>query len=344
MIKNKFIIKYLVTSILVTVFFLAGYFLSLKINTVSIEDVNVFKKRSRSLDRYSIENLGSADFKTGTIEIGQNIDENNSYESKKFVFHFIPEITGNSYKKTSGIINIPKSDESKKWPLVVLIRGYVDQKSYTSGDGSRNIGIYLANRGFLTISPDFLGYGDSDGESGNIFETRFQTYTTTISLIRSIENGILNKYWDGKNIFIWGHSNGGQITLITLEAIQKNYPAVLWAPVTKPFPYSILYYTDESQDKGKLIRTELSKFEKTYDVEKYSLTNYIDRIKSPIQLHQGTADDAVPVSWSDTIVAKMKSVNIDVEYIKHIGADHNIQPDWENAAKQSIDFYTRRLL
>lgn len=344
MFKNKLIIRYLEISVLVTLFFLAGYFLSLKINTISFENINVFKNPVRPLDRYSIENLGSADFKTGTIDIGQILDDNDVYVSKKFVFRFIPEISGNNYKNTSGVINFPKSEISNKWPLVVLIRGYIDQNSYSSGDGSRNIGKYLASRDFLTISPDFLGYGDSDSEAGNIFESRFQTYTTTISLIRSIEKGILNEYWDGKNIFIWGHSNGGQITLVTLEALQNNYPAVLWAPVTKPFPYSVLYYTDESHDRGKLIRTELAKFEKTYDVEKYSLTNYLDRIKSPIQLHQGTNDDAVPLSWSDKFVANMKSVDIDVDYIKHTGADHNMQPDWDNTAQQTIDYFIQRLL
>jgi len=127
--------------------------------------------------------------------------------------------------------------------------------------------------------------------------------------------------------------------LITLEITGGNYPTVLWAPVSKPFPYSVLYYTDESEDRGKLIRSELSKFERLYDVEKYSLTNYLDMINAPLQIHQGTNDDAVPVSWSNTLTSDLKSLNKRVEYIKHTEADHNMNPDWNNTAEQSLKYF-----
>ena len=68
--------------------------------------------------------------------------------------------------------------------------------------GTKKIGEYFANNGYITLAPDFLGYGGSDSESENIFESRFQTYTTVVSLIKSIEKGVLNPYWDGKNILI----------------------------------------------------------------------------------------------------------------------------------------------
>ena len=72
-----------------------------------------------------------------------------------------------------------------------------------------------------------------------------------------------------------------------LSITKENYPTVLWAPVSQPFPYSILYYTNESDDKGKFIRQELSKFESFYDVEKFNFVNYLDQIKADILLIQG---------------------------------------------------------
>ena len=123
------------------------------------------------------------------------------------------------------------------------------------------------------------------------------------------------------------------------EVTGKNYPTALWAPVSKPFPYSILYYTDESDDHGKLIRSELAKFEQNYDVENYSLTNYLDKIVAPIELHQGTNDDAVPTSWSDTLAKRLANV----EYLKHPGADHNLNPAWNQSVSQSLHFYQKFL-
>jgi len=111
---------------------------------------------------------------------------------------------------------------------------------------------------------------------------------------------------------------------------------VLWAPVSKPFPYSILYYTDEAEDRGKALRKKLADFEKDYDVELYSLTNYLDRIKAPIQIHQGTLDEAVPRRWTDELVKR-----IEVDYRVYPGADHNLVGGWSQAVQRSIDFWEK---
>jgi len=146
-----------------------------------------------------------------------------------------------------------------------------------------------------------------------------------------------------KNIFIWGHSNGGQIALYTLEVSEKNIPTVLWAPVSKPFPYSILYYTDEAEDKGKFIRKELAKFEELYDVDKYSITNYFNRINSPLLIIQGASDDAVPEKWSKDMFQKLKKLGKEVEYQTYAGANHNLRPKWDDAAENTLEFFVKNL-
>ena len=204
------------------------------------------------------------------------------------------------------------------------------------------MGEFFAENGYITLAPDFLGYGGSSEESGNIFETRFQTYTTVLTLLKSINQENI-PMWDGKNIFIWAHSNGGQVALTTLEITGADYTTVLWAPVTKPFPYSILYYTDESQDEGKFIRKELANFEKNYDVNKYSLTNYLDKINAPIEYHLGTNDDAIPLSWGDEFVSRMKKLEKEVTYYKHPGADHNMNPLWGDVIFKTLEFFNSKL-
>ena len=282
----------------------------------------IAKIKPRPLEKYSIENLSQSRFKPSEIKI-----------EDEHLFSFIAD-----NKKVTGCIDIP--DGNGPFPVIVMFRGYVDQKEYKTCDGTKRAGEYFAKNGFITIAPDFLGYGGSDPEAGNIFESRFQTYTTALMLLNSVEN--LNN-WDHKNLFIWGHSNGGQIALTVLEITQKEYPTVLWAPVSKPFPYSILYYTDESDDRGKLIRRELAKFEEDYDVEKYSLLNYLDRIKAPIELHQGTYDDAVPVAWSDELAESLLDLDINLDYYKYPGTDHNLNPSWNLAIARSLDFFNKNL-
>lgn len=285
--------------------------------------------KPKPLERYTIENLSKTEVKQIKINIDNDI----------FNFEFDPTLEykkGASLKKVTGLINIPDSSDPK--PIVVLIRGYVDQSIYKTGVGTMRVGEYFKDNGYITIAPDFLGYGGSSVESGNIFETRFQTYTTVLTILKSINKDNFPD-WDGKNIFIWAHSNGGQIALTTLEITGINYPTVLWAPVTEAFPYTILYYTNESDDGGKFIRRELAKFETDYDVDKFSISKYFDRINAPVEYHLGTLDDAIPTEWRDRFIKRMKALDKDITNYNHSGADHNMNPLWSEVIKQTLDFF-----
>ena len=294
--------------------------------------------KPRPLDKYTIENLGKSDIPIGKIEVGDILDKQTAYTSYLFSLDFSPTMNPAETKKVTGQLNLPNGTSS--FPLVIMLRGYVDQERYITGDGTRNAAGFFAENGFITIAPDFLGYAGSDGETGNIFEARFQTYVTVLSLIKTLGQ---IEAWDGKNISIWGHSNGGQIALTILEITGTNYPTTLWAPVSKPFPYSVLYYTDESEDRGKLIRRELAKFEEQYDVELYSLTNYFDRINASLQIHQGMADEAVPIAWSDNLVEQLSNLNLRIDYLKYPNTDHDMRPSWDTAVAHDLKFFSDNL-
>ncbi|OGM32848.1 hypothetical protein A2803_05945 [Candidatus Woesebacteria bacterium RIFCSPHIGHO2_01_FULL_44_21] len=283
---------------------------------------------------YEIDNLAETQIPKGEIEIKDIISEEDRYISYLFEHKFSPNLNTDKIKTVTGQINIP--NEPGSYPLVFMIRGYVDQNIFETGMGTKNAAAYFAENGFITVAPDFLGYGGSSPEAGNIYETRFQTYTTALSILSSLST---IKQWNNKDLFIWAHSNGGQIALTVLAITGREIPTTLWAPVTKPFPYSVLYYTDESHDGGKYIRRELAKFEELYDVDKYTFSNYLKRIKALLLVHQGGADDAIPTEWSDSFVAKMRSLDNEVEYYKYPNADHNMRPDWDTVVARDVDFF-----
>jgi fermentation-respiration switch protein FrsA (DUF1100 family) len=338
---------------------LLGYRLK-KCKDLSVKEVveTMFQvEKPKPLEKYSIENLSKARVAAGRIKIIDEIDSEDDYTSYLFELLFDPTIlyTG-ILKTTTGQINIPKgsSVSIKKYPIILMLRGYVDQELYETGDGTKNAAGFFASNGFITIAPDFLGYAGSDKEADNIFESRFQTYTTALSLLKTIElldnsleissdmtdpPKLLNHQITKSPIFIWGHSNGGQIAITLLEITKADYSTTLWAPVTKPFPYSILYYTDESEDRGKLIRSELAIFEADYDVEKYSFFNYLEFINAPLQVHQGTVDNAVPVGWNDDFTDIFLDLNLDLDYYTYPGADHNMRPVWDTVVERDLDFF-----
>jgi len=292
----------------------------------------------RPLEKYTIENLAISKFEKGNIQIEEVISEEDDFTSYLFSLEFKPSLKDREIKKVTGQLNIPT--EKGGCPIIVMFRGYVDQEIYETGIGTRKSAAVYAQNGFITIAPDFLGYADSDIQAENIFESRFQTYTAALSILQSLDS---IPGWDGTNIFLWGHSNGGQVALTILEITGNNYPTVLWAPVTKSFPYSILYYTDESEDKGKYIRRELAKFENLYDVEQYSIDNYLERINAPIQLHQGTSDDAVPVEWTNEFVDILDELEKEISYYKYLGANHNMVPSWNTVVERNLVFFNKYL-
>lgn len=272
-------------------------------------------KKEYPLLKYTIETLGKRTYDSQIV-----LDEEVSPGTYKFHFD-------SDGKNVTGLAHIPS--ECGKCTVIAQFRGYAEVSGYESGYGTRHSAEYFSKNGFISLAPDFLGYGESASPSADVFEARFETYTTALNLLAAIEK------WDKtKGIGIWGHSNGGQIALTALEASGKEYPAVLWAPVSAPFPYSILYFIDETGDRGKLLRKELAKFEKDYDVEQFSLVNYLDRIKAPVLLQQGTVDESVPYKWNRGLAKKIKA-----EYVEYPGSDHNLVPNWSEVVRKDVEFF-----
>lgn len=327
----------IIVSFILLVAVAVGYVLLISNNKI-ISPLSSIKEKP--LDKYTFARLKETKFSESPITFGKLIKDVGGFVS--YVFYFSVED-----KKVSGLANIPKNPGT--YPIIIMFRGYVDKEKYSAGEGTKRAGEVFAQNGFITLAPDFLGYGESASPSANSIEERFQTYTTALTLLASVGNinnslqrNEFNARAETGKIGIWGHSNGGHIALSVLEITGKNYPTVLWAPVSKPFPYSILYYTDEFDDRGKMLRKVLADFEKDYDAELYSPLNYYQWIKAPIQLDQGSADESVPVQWSDELVKELEKLQKDVDYFIYPGDDHNLQPNgWSQAVERSLVFYRK---
>ncbi|MCX6817097.1 MAG: alpha/beta fold hydrolase [Candidatus Beckwithbacteria bacterium] len=240
-------------------------------------------------------------------------------------------------KKVSGKINQPAGEvPADGWPVVIMVRGYVDKEIFQTGIGTQPAAQYFAKNGFLTLAPDFLGYGESDKAPENDLENRFLCPVEALQLIASVK---MLPQANADKINIWGHSNGGQIALSVLEISGKNYPTVLWAPVSKPFPYSILYYTDEYDDYGKALRKLIAGFDTQYDANEFSIHNYYDWVQASVQIHQGTADESVPLKWSQDLEKNLKDKGKTVKLYIYPGADHNLQPGWDEAVQRSLEWF-----
>jgi alpha-beta hydrolase superfamily lysophospholipase len=242
-------------------------------------------------------------------------------------------------KWITGMINYypEKSSLSK---VIIMIRGYAEKAGYYSGFGSWRVADELAKAGYATISLDFLGYGGSDMESTDMMEARFEKVVNVLDLIGAVEN---LPWVDKTKIGIWAHSNGGQIALSVLEVTGKNYPTVLWAPMTNPFPQSIIDTANDLDDGGVAVKATLAQFEKKYDARRYAFENYYSWINAPVLILQGDKDPWCKVSWQEAVVNSLKNLGKQAELVIFSGAGHNLETKWEEGVVVTKNFFDGKI-
>lgn len=283
------------------------------------------------LEKYSIPNLKHYPYQHSQITVTEELQAADEFTTYIFQYQTMD-------RKMTGTINIPDLDNLNAAPLpvILMVRGYAAPAQFYPGFGTRNAARVFAQNGYVTIAPDFFNFGGSDPEPEDSWEARFVKPVNVIELIKTIQENPqlkfstdtendssadsettpsnfnqlnqLNLSLDPDRIGIWAHSNGGQITISVLQITGQPLPSTVWAPVTAPFPYSILFFSRTSQDEGKETRAWLSMFERDYDVFEFTITQHLDKLSGPLQIHHGSADpDALQV-WSDEFVK-----NIDLE-------------------------------
>ncbi|MBI4059245.1 hypothetical protein HY404_03340 [Candidatus Microgenomates bacterium] len=315
----------------------------LKTHNTPADIISPLLPKPTPLIQYTMENLRSRTYSGSQIVLEKVIKKEPTFTS--YLFSFTSE-----GKKVTGQANLPAGADKPAqaglpagkgpFPVILMNRGYVDKEVYFTGVGTRKAAGEFAKAGFITLAPDFLGFGGSDPSSSDILETRFEKPITVINLFQSIET--LSQA-DKENVFMWGHSNGGQVSLLTLEILQKPIPTVLWAPVTRSFPESVLDYVGELDDQGRMVVASISAFVETYDKDKFSVTPYLADITAPFQINQGTADVLVKEEWTAEFVKQMKNLGKDITYYVYPKNDHNLSRDWDLVVARNIQFYKKHL-
>lgn len=329
-----------------------------------LSNLEVEKKPENPYLPYSFSNLRSLQLTPGPMTLHSILESNPSYTSY-LVSWEIPDLTTKKNLKVSGQMNIPSG--KGPFPIIIMNRGYVEREQYTTGIGTKNGAAALAKNGYVTIAPDFLGYGQSDPESDDILIARFSRPIVVLQLLRNLNqlqikldpaanpnsNGATptfdpnttNQIIDTTRIGLWGHSNGGQIALSVLEITSRTLPTTLWAPVSQPFPYSVLYFMNDLDDGGAYLRKQLSRFEYELgnDPRDFSIMSEPSRILAPVQIHQGGADESVPLHWSESLTEKLKSATVSATLYTYPQANHQMVPDWETVVQRDLQFFAKYL-
>ena len=125
----------------------------------------------------------------------------------------------------SGVIAIPEDISNP--PILSAQHGtiFADSKAPSNLDvlAGRLSGFeFFASAGYITVIPDFIGYG----ESGNIVHPYYRedyTASATIDMLRAAEEFLEFKNITPSNkLFLFGYSEGGFATMATLKEMEAN--------------------------------------------------------------------------------------------------------------------------
>ncbi|MBI2405707.1 alpha/beta fold hydrolase [Candidatus Microgenomates bacterium] len=293
------------------------------------------------LAKYSFEQLRTRSYEGSEIKLERVLEREDEFTS--YVFSFTTDskrVTGQANLPAQAGLPLRQRLGQAKSPVVVMLRGYADKEIYFTGLGTRKAAGEFAKAGFITLAPDFLGFGGSDSESADIIEARLEKPVTILNLLESIKT---LPQADIGNVFLWGHSNGGQVALSVLEVGKNSIPTTLWAPVTRPFPQNVLDYIGELDDQGRMVMASISAFLANYNPAQFSVETYVQDITVPLQVHQGTGDQLVKVEWTNEFVEKIRSLEKQVDYYTYKGDDHNLSRNWDTVVARDIEFFKKHL-
>lgn len=330
--------KFLITILITLTLFATGCVNKINLSlTKQPETINQSNKKDRetAINPVSIEAMTKKQFKGYDLKLGPVLAENESY-TRYYITYQSDQL------KISGIMNVPKGQGP--FPVLILNHGYIDPEIYTNGRGLKREQDYLAQRGYVVIHPDYRNHADSDKDPDSELWLRLGYTEDVINAVLAVQESDL-EFFDKEKIGMLGHSMGGGVTLNTL-AIRPELvkAAVLFAPVSGDYRKNFNKWTRQ--------RTEVAqKIESLYGTptrnpmfwDGISVINYLDHIKAPIQLHHGTADESVPLEWSNELETVLKAAEKNFEYFIYPNEPHEFINAWPQVMSRVANFFDQYL-
>ncbi len=246
--------------------------------------------------------------------------------------------------RISGIMNLPRG--KGPFPLLVLNHGHIDTAIYTNGRGLKREQDYLARRGYAVVHPDYRNHADSDEDPES--EERFRLgYTEdVINAILAVQAATSSlPTVDVSRVGMLGHSMGGGVTLNVLVTRPELVDAaVLFAPVSADVGDNFERWTKRRPELAqRLVEHYGTPTTSPQFWHNLSAVNFFDRISTPVLVHHGTADDSVPLAWSETLDQRLRAAGKDVVLQVYDGEPHEFINAWPLVMRRTLEFFDSQL-
>lgn len=299
----------------------------------------------------SIDYLRKLNIQSDVVQIEQELADGSNY--KRYIASYLSE--GN---KVSGLLTVPiASAPEGGFSAIVFGHGYIPPKQYVTTEGYVAYVDYLARNGFVVFKIDFRGNGQSEGDaSGSYFSSAYSI--DLISALKSLQK--FEPVNPGK-IGIWGHSMAGNAVLRAMEVSDDIKAGVIWAGAVYSYKdfatygisdSSYVHRPDTSKEgvgqRDREVSPEIQKIRsdpKSIDFKdsfwtSISLTENINHLVRPLQIHHAVNDSVVDIDYSRDLVQVLSDNEKTYEFYEYDGGGHNISsPYFETAMERTVKFF-----
>jgi len=254
-----------------------------------------------------------------------------------------------------GILTIPFSDPPEGgFKAVVFNHGYIPPDVWDNTTRYVSYADYLARSGFVVFKIDYRGHGNSEGEaSGSYFSPGY-----TIDAIAAFKSLQMLDYVDPNGIGMWGHSMAGNLVLRALLVEPEIAAGVIWAGAVYSYADFAAYGIDDrtyrppqNDDGEERPRASTSIFEiygrpdlSVPYWQAVSLTENIDYLTSPLEIHHAENDTVVSINYSFDLAVVLQEHNKTYEFYTYEGGGHNIiSPYFDTAMARTVAFFKENL-
>lgn len=263
------------------------------------------------LDGLRIADLAAREYGGSGIQLGVGYSVNDSFSQYRISYD-------SDGLTITGLANVPFGDGP--FPVVILLHGYFTPDEYRQGFDTWRMGELLAERGYITLMPDYRNYAGSDS-GPNPF--RIGYVLDVMNLIAQVD--AMPWTADGQ-IGVIGHSMGGEVAqwvaVLSDEVDAVVFYASMSGDVARNWEHARRYWPVQKGAIEAMAVTYGNPVENAELFTEVSPINYYGDIRMPVHIHHGVRDVAVPYWWSEEAFDLMLTAGVDVTFYPYAGERH----------------------
>ncbi len=300
----------------------------------------------------SIDELRAETFDT-SLEFVRSVKGGDSFDA-----HLVSYVSAGL--KVHALIATPRDNKpAEGFPVLVANHGHhpdpprygitAEGVDWRPGDYYRAIPELYASMGFLVVMPDYRGHSDSEGfeYTDGMLEALYCTedVLALVAALDDIEDA------DLRNVFMWGHSMGGEVTLRALLATGKVKGASLWSSVGGDIWDQAFYYSryedllaadgaEHPKDVVDKLQQDIEALDGPFAPEGSEPLGHLDYLGTPIIIHHAIGDRGAAYVWSARLAKELYLRSHRYEFFTYAGDDHFFRDaDLEEAAMRDGAFF-----